>query len=417
MHVLYLHQYFVPPDGGGGTRSYEFARRLVQAGHRVSMITSSAGFPDSYALTGRVAHRNIEGIELQIIRAPYANRLSNWRRILVFLSFAFRASAAAARVRSADVIFATSTPLTIGIPALYAKWRLRRPMVFEVRDLWPELPIAIGALRNPLAIRIARWFERLIYRHSERVIALSPGMRDGIAAAGYPVDRIAVIPNASDVDLFRVPVEAAKPFLNANPELIGRTLVVYAGTIGPVNGVEYLARLAAAVKLIRPDVVFVVVGDGREKSRVLKIAEDLGVVPRNFLILPPLLKRQMPGALAAATIAASVVIDLEPMRNNSANKLFDAFAAGRPVLINYGGWQAELLERTGAGISLPHDDLSKAATDLVTFLESPTRMEDARQAARALADNEFNRDRLSEQLRTVLETVAAEAGKDAVHTM
>jgi hypothetical protein len=155
MRIVYLHQYFVTPDMSGGTRSFEMAKRLVRAGHEVHMITSEQGD----RVSGRAWRVTDEhGITVHWTSVPYSNYMGIRQRLGAFVRFAWRASARATRL-GGDVIFATSTPLTISVPALVASTLRRRPFVFEVRDLWPEVPIAIGALTNPLAIRLARALE------------------------------------------------------------------------------------------------------------------------------------------------------------------------------------------------------------------------------------------------------------------
>ena len=146
MRILYLHQFFITRAGVGGTRSYEFARRFVERGHAVRMVTAAAG------------RRDVDGIEVVGARGGYSDYVSAThtsypRRMLAFARFALGASREALRGPRPDVVYATSPPLTIALPALLAATRHRAPLVFEVRDLWPEAPIQMGALPNPLARR------------------------------------------------------------------------------------------------------------------------------------------------------------------------------------------------------------------------------------------------------------------------
>ena len=204
MRVVYLHQYFSTPEMPGGSRSYQMARRLVAMGHEVVIITS-----DQHTTKDSPAWRESEEAGIQVFWTPisYDNRMSFRRRIVAFFAFAWRAAKKAAEC-DADIIFATSTPLTIALPAVYAARRSNCPMVFEVRDLWPAVPIAIGAIRNPLTKSAARWLERFAYRNSSKVVALAPGMKDAIVATGYPEERVAVIPNGCDMDVFSTGVSS-----------------------------------------------------------------------------------------------------------------------------------------------------------------------------------------------------------------
>jgi glycosyltransferase involved in cell wall biosynthesis len=403
MKILYLHQYFLTPDMAGGTRSYEMARRLAASGHEVHMITTWFDGPPPKETRGWFTG-DVDGIHVHWLSVPYSNKLSYMRRIMAFIRFAWGAGRRA-RVIEGDVVFATSTPLTIAIPAIKVKKRLRIPMVFEVRDLWPELPIAMGALRNPLLIRLAKWLEQRAYRNAEWVVALSPGMAAGVERAGYDAKRIAVIPNSADLDLFDPEHATADLFLDANPELRGRPVVLYPGTLGKINGVAWLVDLAAMVHVERPDICFVVIGDGMERDLVEARARKHGVLGKNFYLLPRMPKRAIVSAYACATIIASLFLDLPEMQANSANKFFDALAAGKPVAINYGGWQEKLLEETGAGLAMG-SDIKRASEALLGLMTSEEKLAAAGHAARLLAKERFSRDHLAAQLEEVLAKAA-----------
>ena len=388
MRIAYIHQYYTTRGMPGGTRSYEFARRLVARGHEVHVITTDTGARQPGL---RWRHRMEDGIHVHRMPVPYSNHMSYGRRIGAFVQFAVGASARATRVRP-DVVLATSTPLTVVIPGIIAA-RLRRVrFVFEVRDLWPEQAIEIGALRNPVTRWAAFQLARAAYRNADRVIALSPGMADGVAAHGYPRRRISVVPNACDVDLFSVGPDAAEAFRAQRPWLGGRPLVVYAGSFGVLNGLDYLVRLAAHVSDLDPDVRFLLLGEGKTRQQVTALADRLGVLGRTLFIEPGIPKDQVPAVLAAATVATSTVLPLPGMLANSANKFFDALAAGRPVAINHGGWQADLLTSTGAGFVLDPDDIPAAARLLAARVRDEAWLAAAGRAAHELAISRFSRD-------------------------
>lgn len=407
MRILYLHQYFTTPAMPGGTRSYELARRLVARGHQVEMITShrdpAAPHRDGWYQTEE------SGIRVHWLPVPYSNRMVYRDRLKAFAHFALVAGRRAASL-GGDVVYATSTPLTIAIPGLYASRRLRVPLVFEVRDLWPRVPIALGALRSPLTIAAARRLERLAYLRSVRVVALSPEMRAGVVDAGCPASRVSVIPNGCDLDLFEVGPELGIALRARYEWLQDRPLVVYIGTLGQVNGVGYLVRLAAETRRLDPAVRFLVIGEGREEEEVRRLATALGVLDRNFFMMPRIPKVDVPAWLSAADIATSVVIDRRELWANSANKVFDALAAGRPVAINHGGWLADLLQETGAGIVLDRRDISIAAAELTRALSDRRWLERAGVAAREAARSRFDRDRLATELESVLLEAVANGG-------
>jgi glycosyltransferase involved in cell wall biosynthesis len=349
----------------------------------------------------------LDGIKIVPLRVAYSQKMGFSRRLIAFALFVVLASWVAARVRGVDVIFATSTPLTIAIPAIVASWIRRRPFVFEVRDLWPEVPVGLGILRSSLLIRLAEGLERLAYRCARHIVALSPGIKQGIVMSGVSSGKVSVIPNACDNDLFDVPYEFGKRFRARHPHFADRPLVVYAGAFGMANGLDYFVRLADLVRLRDSSIAFLLVGHGKERDALLDLARKSGVLNDTLWIMDDIPRQNIPDVLSAATIATSIFSCNPVLRNNSANKFFDALAAGRPVAINYGGWQADLLTETGAGIVLPPDDIEKAAEILVGFLHSESRLAQARKAARVLAQERFDRRLLANQLEEVLQSVVA----------
>jgi glycosyltransferase involved in cell wall biosynthesis len=401
MKIVYLHQYFHTPEMSGGTRSYEMARRLVRSGHEVHLVTSDTA---PVGATRSWRETTEAGIHVHWLPVPYSNEMAFSDRMRAFQRFAWHSASRAAALKG-DVVFATSTPLTIAVPGIWASLRSRAPLVFEVRDLWPELPIAMGALRNPLSIAAARTLEWLAYHASAHIVALSPGMRDGVVRRGIDPQRVSVIPNSCDIDLFDVPDSEGKAFRSQQPWLQDRPLVVYCGTLGRINGVEYLVRLAAAVQSTHPDIRFLVIGSGSEEAAVRRLAGELGVLDRNFFLWNRVPKRDVPRILSAATLAISVVIDLPELWANSANKLFDALAAGRPVAINHEGWLADLIREQNLGLVLDARSIHAAARSLVACLENEHTLQAMRRSAQQAAREHFSRDALARQLEDVLVSV------------
>src|SRR5215217_764055 len=378
MQILYLHQFFITRAGVGGTRSYEFARRFVASGHRVRMVTAAQG------------SSTVEGIDVVGIPGAYSDYMSatastDRDRMRAFGRFAAGATAAALRGPRPDVIYATSPPLTIAVPALAAAARWRAPLVFEVRDLWPEAPIQMGALANPRLQRQARALERQAYRRARRVIALSPGIRDGVIATGVPAGKVVLVPNASDLDLFR----PAPP-----PE---RFLVSYFGTMGEAND---LSAVIEAARLL-PDVPFVLMGDGKRRAELQRSA------PANVEFPGPAAGKEEVAALAARSSACLTFFkDVPVLATNSPNKLFDTFAAGRPAIVNMDGWMREVVEYHDAGLYVPAGDAAGLAEKLAWLRAHPEEIERMGRNGRALAERDFDRDLLAGRVLDVLEEVA-----------
>jgi glycosyltransferase involved in cell wall biosynthesis len=394
-----LHQYFATPQSGGATRSYEMARRLAADGHDVHILTTDVA---AARLGWRWQNARLAGFTVHTLPVPYRNTMRPGKRLAAFAAYALLAGPKAVQL-GGDVVFATSTPLTVGIPGVIAARMLRRAMVFEVRDLWPEVPIALGVLRGSITIWTARALERFVYRNASRVIALSAPMADGVAAAGFPRARISVIPNGSDIDLFRIDPTRGNAIRKSLPWLGDAPLVLYAGSFGRVNGVGYMVRLAAAMLSIDPAVRFLAIGAGAEWASVERMARAEGVLGVNFRIWRAGSKHEVAEMMSAATVVTSWVIPVVELEANSANKVFDAFAAGKPIALNYGGWQAELLERSGAGVRLSPHDPAEAAGQLAAFMSDQDRVRRAGEASARLAATTFDRDLLYVKFRTAIE--------------
>ena len=406
MHVAYIHQHFSTRKGATGTRSYEMSQALLARGHQVSMICGvSAAAAGSVQVTQRISEQDIDGIRVFAIGEPYSNAMGFVQRVKAFGAFARDALRVIKQLQPRpDLVFATSTPLTVGIPGMKAARHHGVPFVFEVRDLWPEVPIAIGVIRNPLLIWYLKRMERRIYRAAERIIALSPGMVRGIVRAGYPESRVTMVPNGCDLDLFR-PDDAPLDDSRFGPPDDFR--LVFTGAHGLANGLD--AVLDAAAECKRRGVRglrFVFIGDGGQKPWLVQRAQQDGLgdwvtfcdsVPK--LELARLLPRMDAGLMILRNLP-------EFYYGTSPNKFFDYISCGLPVLNNYPGWVADLIGAHRCGLAVPPDDPR-------AFVDAALRLRDDRAAAaemgrngRRLAESEFGRETLSTRWVGVLEAAA-----------
>ena len=400
--ITYVHQYFTTPTQGGGTRSFEMGRRLVQMGHTVRMITTrrESGF-------GGWSVSEVEGLEVHELGVPYSNSMGNARRIAAFLHFAAAASIRVASLPT-DVILATSTPLTVAIPGMIGAAFRRRPLVFEVRDLWPDVPIALGALRSPVTRWLARVLERTAYANSRHVIALAPGMREDIIAKGVEPEKVSVIPNGCDLDLFEADSSAYAAVRAAHPGLGDGPLVVFAGTIGRANGLGYLVEVACHMRRISPRTRFAVVGDGPERPSVADHAKRLGVLGETMFFAGHVSKHDA----ARWIIASDAVVCLFTgprvvWKDAVQNKFFDALAAGKPTASNFEGFQSIVARDAGIGIVMDPASPSRGAQQLHSMLSDSEWRRQAAERSSVLAKNAFSRDRLAAELERVLIAAAA----------
>jgi glycosyltransferase involved in cell wall biosynthesis len=393
--VLYFHQHFTTPRGASGTRSYEFARALIARGHSVTMVCGAgalAGLDLPADSRRRWSRGMVDGIDVIALPLAYSNRDGLARRTWCFLSFAFRSVGLALR-EDCDLVFASSTPLTAALPGIFARWLRGKPFIFEVRDLWPELPRALG-LTNPLVLGGMSILEWCAYRSSTAAVGLSPGIVEGIRRRSVRTLPIAMIPNGCDLDLFRPELRRT---LSLPGLASGDFVAGFTGAHGVANGLD--AVLDAAGVLQRSGdrrIKIVFIGDGKEKDRLRARAEREGL--ENCIFLPAMPKTEL------ASVTASLDCGLMILKNvpafyfgTSPNKFFDYLAAGVPVLNNYPGWLAEMIEAGGCGIVVPPDEpatLAGALRRLASDAEECRRMG---AAGRRLAEHDFARPALADQ--------------------
>ncbi|MEG3163598.1 glycosyltransferase family 4 protein [Sphingomonas sp. PB2P19] len=410
MHILYIHQHFTTPQGKGGVRSYQMARRLVDRGHRVTMVcgTFDGGNTGITApFVDGMRRGNVDGIDVIEVNLVYSNQLSFIERSRLFFRFAFVSSRLAMTERY-DLIFATTTPLTVAVPGILARWLRRKPFVFEVRDLWPELPKAMGVITNPVVLAAMATLERTAYRSADRVIGLAPGIVEGIRRHGIPADRVVSVPNGCDMDIFASAAPVAIPGVGA-----GETIAIFTGTHGIANGLDQLLDGAEILQRRgRTDIRIVLVGDGKLKADLIRSAErrKLG----NVLFLPPVSKHVLASYLKAADIGVQCLKNIEAFYNGtSPNKFFDYLASGLPVLINYPGWIADMVRTNDSGLAVPPGEPEALATALEQMADDPVRRDMMGRNAQDLARREFDRDVLAARWVQTIEATGPGTGRSA----
>jgi len=397
MRILYLHQHFSTPAGAAGTRSFAMARALVAQGHAVTL--ACGGYAGAATgLDGPFRHGQRQGVVAGVRVIEFAIGCGNAQglraRAVAFLRYAAAATRLALAERF-DLAIASSTPLTVALPALVAKRVRGLPFVFEIRDPWPELPRAMG-VGGPLLWSVMDRLADAACRGAAAVIALSEGMAATALTHGADPDRVAVIPNGCDLDLFGPQVRPWRP-PGVGPDEI---VAVYAGAHGPANGLDQL--LDAASYMAGNGVRLVLVGDGGERPRLLARVAAAGL--NNVLFLPPMPKPALAGLLAGAQIGLQCLAPVAAFAELTApNKLMDYLAAGLPVVANTGGRMARLLADGPAGMVVPAGDPEALAAALSRLAGDPALRARMGAAARGLAEKRWDRRLLARHFCAVIE--------------
>ncbi len=404
MHILYLHQHFSTPDGSTATRSFAFARTLAMRGHRVTLATGRyQGAETGLAGAFRKGQREgrVAGFQVVELDIPCANAMGFAARGVAFLRYAAAAARLAFRVKP-DLIIASSTPLTVVLPALLAKGLRGIPFIFEIRDPWPELPHAMGVLPAPLA-PVFDTLANFACRHAAAVVALSDGMAETALARGADPARVQVIGNGCDLDLFGPHVAPWRPPEAAPWEV----LALYAGAHGRANGLGVVIE-AASILAARGEtrLRILLVGEGAEKTALIQQAAGLP----NLTFLPPMPKHDVARLFAGSQIALHILANCPAFAEWTApNKLMDGLAAGHPVISTAPGQAARLLADGGCGIAVPPGDAAGLAAALMNLVENPARRAAMGAAARSLAMRQHDRRLLAARFATLVEAIPAPA--------
>lgn len=393
MHVLYFHQHFSTPQGATGIRSYQMARKLIDQGHQVTMVCGSYGIGNT-GLEGEFVKGKrtglVQGIQVVEFNLQYSNTDGFLTRTLTFLLFAWRSVLLALTLKY-DVVFATSTPLTAGIPGIAARWLKRKTFVFEVRDLWPELPREMGVIKNPFVLAAMSCLEWLSYRSAHRCIGLSPGIVAGIERRGVKPYKVKMIPNGCDLDIFSGEQTTWRP----KDVLADDVMAVFTGTHGMANGLDAVLDAASVLKSRGVDTVkLVLIGAGQLKARLKTRADQENL--SNVIFLDPVGKSQLAGLMASSNLGLQILANVPAFYyGTSPNKFFDYLASGIPVLTNYPGWVAELILENDCGYAVPPEDPKAFAGALIHASSHRDDLIRQGQHARLLAQREFSREQLA----------------------
>ena len=405
MRVLYFHQYFSTPSGSTGTRSYEMAQSLITRGHEVTVVCGS-GRMSSTGLAGKpvkgTRRGKVDGIDIIELDLPYSNYDSFLKRSWIFLLFAWQSIGLALSLKY-DLLFATSTPLTAGIPGIFATLLRRKPFVFEVRDLWPELPREMGVITNPVILWAMGVLEWMSYHSARGCIGLSPGIVQGITRRGISPDRVAMVPNGCDLEMFN-------PLFGdvLRPDGVGEGdfVAVFTGAHGIANGLDAVLDVAKVLtERRRNDIRLVFIGDGKLKPALVARAEREGLV--NCLFIDSVSKLKLTAYLRGADAGLMLLANVPAFYyGTSPNKFFDYIAIGLPVLNNYPGWLAGMIKDNNCGLAIEPDNPIAFANALEKMADNPLLRKEMSSNARNFAVKEFDRAKLGNNFVNFLERMA-----------
>jgi glycosyltransferase involved in cell wall biosynthesis len=389
-HTLLVHQAFVSKDDPGGTRHYELGQRLVAQGQQFTVVASDVSYLTGKRLVPRkkLLTESSEG-GIRILRAYTYSAIqkSYPLRVISFLSFMGTSVLVGAMAGRPDLVMGTTPPIFQAVSAWALSVLHRRPLLLEVRDLWPEFAIDIGLLTNPVLIKLARWLETFLYSRADHLLVNSPAYRDYLIERGINAKKVSFIPNGVDPEMFD-PKERGEQF-RRQYGLHTKFVATYAGAIGMANDIDVLINAATAIK-DRSDIQILIVGDGKERMRLEEQAKKSAL--ENITFTGALPKSQMTSVLAASNTCIAILRNIKMFTTTYPNKVFDYMAAGRPTILAIDGVIRKVVEAADGGIFVPPGNANLLAKAIIDLADHPQRAREMGLNARAYVVEHFNRD-------------------------
>lgn len=382
--VLILHQHFNTPEKGGAIRSYYLAKALVEKGINVRLI---AAHNQKNHLT-----QNVEGIEVHYLPVSYDNRYGFIARSWAFLNYVWSVVKLSHQFKDADYCYAISTPLTVGLAARWITRRYNIPYIFEVGDLWPDAPVQLGYINNYIFQVFLYQLEKSIYQSADSIVALSPSIQSAIEKK-VPGKKVHLLPNMADCDYYKP--EAKNLVLEEKFNVNGKFVISYIGAVGLANGLDYLLECANASRKAELPIQFFICGDGALVDRLKGNVKQMGLQNITFI---DFINRNGVKELLNVTDASFICYKSIPiLETGSPNKFFDGLAAGKLIVINFGGWIRKEIEENRCGVYADPYQPTDFVKKIRPFLSDKELLSEYQQASRQLAEKKYSRDMLSKK--------------------
>jgi glycosyltransferase involved in cell wall biosynthesis len=371
MHILFLSHYFPPEVNAPASRTFEHCRQWVEDGDDVTVLTCFPNHPAGKLYPGfrnRLFHRsswhNMQVIRLLTYITPNEGFLKRSANYVFYMLVAILASIF---VRRVDVVMTTSPQFFNGIAGYFVSMLKRAPWVLEIRDLWPESILELGAIRNRHIIRLLEAMAHFAYRKADHIVVVTEAFKRHIVELGIDPDKITVLKNGVDLSLFKK-TERDPDFANSIG-LGGRFIVSYVGTHGLAHGLETVLE-AAHILRDRKDIGFMLVGDGAAKRGLLTMCAERDL--KNVVMLDQQDRSRMPAIWAASDACLVVLRDKPVFRTVIPSKIFEIMAMRSPIILGVAGESQDIVQQAGAGLCVQPENAQALADAVVTLSDNPS---------------------------------------------
>jgi glycosyltransferase involved in cell wall biosynthesis len=406
--ILYISQYFPPEMGAPAARAAELSRRWARMGHDVTVLTGFPNHPTGIVPAewrARLHHfRCQEAVDgVRIVRTwlwPLPNRKAH-ERIRNYASFWISSSVSGLALQKPDVVIATSPQLLVALSGWWLAFWKRVPFVFEVRDLWPEALAAVGAGSE------GTWLHRtlgaiagFLYRRADRIVVVAPAFKDHLIRHwNVPAAKISIVENGVETDLFRFDLATAE--VRKQLQLENRFLICYIGTMGNAHGLGTVIAAAGQLQTTLPNAIFLLIGEGAEKERIVALAAARGLTNLQFLGQQP--RERIPAYISAADLCLVMLKKTELFKTVIPTKLLEYMACERPVIVAVDGQARQIVEDAGAGVFVDPENSQALVQAILDLAENPEQRRQMGVSGRQYIVDRLSREKTAHDYIAVLQ--------------
>lgn len=401
MRILFLSHYFPPEINAPATRTFEYCKQWVEHGHEVTVISCTPHHPMGKVYPGyknkfyQVEEKDgIKAIKvLTYVTAKSGFLKRTWNYVFYMLMVIFIAPF----IAKADVVISTSPQFFNGLAGYFVSRIKRCPWVLEIRDLWPESILAVGAIKNKSAIKLLEWLEKFVYRKADHIIPVTFAFKRHIEKHGGDANKITVIRNGVSFDLFKL--QQRNNEFACSVGVDGKFVVSYVGTHGLAHGLSVILDAAEKLKH-KPEIIFLMIGDGAEKKKLLE--EKSRRQLDNVIMLDQQPKQEMPNIWSISDVSLVLLKKQNLFLTVTPSKIFETMAMKKPIVLGVRGESQALIEEGNAGICIEPENVDELVTAVVKLYEDADAYHQYAENGYVYVQQHFDRKKLANQYETIL---------------
>jgi len=402
MKILFLTDNFPPETNAPATRTFEHCKEWVAKGAEVTVITGFPNFPKGKIYPGyknkRIQHEEIEGIKVIRVWTFIAANKGFLKRTLDFLSFMISAFFAGLTVKT-DKIVATSPQFFTALAGKWLSFWKRKPWIMEVRDIWPESIVAVGASKRNLIIKYFEWLEKRMYNSAKHIVVVTDSFKDNLINKNVPKDKISVFKNG--VNIANYPPIPKNQKVLQDLKLESKFIFGYIGTHGMAHGLDFILNAIEPLQKSNPDFHFLFIGDGAERENLIQQSNKMEL--KNTTFLPSVTKVDVKKYLSVMDIALVNLKKSDTFLSVIPSKIFEAAAMGKPILLGLNGETKGIIQQYNAGLCFEPENKTEFINTSIKIAE-PSIYQEKKEGAFILAQN-FEREKIASQMLNTIEKV------------